>query len=375
MRTLQWYDVNWSTTDMKVNGDLVVTGKFRVFGDWPQNLPDPKLAFLSSGGPGSVMVKKESYINGVPGMQSTALQRGRDYEFKLVLQARIPGRWHIHPTVMVQDAGPLVGPGKWIDVAGAASDFAYPVKTLDGRTIPDLSTWGVRTVVVWQLIWVAIGAFWLLWWVRRPMLIPRFREVAAGRIDKIITRQDVIAGAVVLVATVTLVVAGVNWAEAQYPRSVPLQAGRSITDPLPLADSDVSAKVVRAVYDVPGRSMKMTLLVKNNTPDVLEIGEFSSANVRFINPNSQKALDGVDKSYPPELVNHGLLVKDQKPLQPGETREIEIEATDAAWEVERLTSLLNDPDNRFGALIFFYSPDGVRRIAEISGPIVPNFIS
>jgi methane/ammonia monooxygenase subunit B len=220
------------------------------------------------------------------------------------------------------------------------------VKTLDGREIPDLSTWGVRTVVIWQLIWVALGAFWLLWWIRRPMLIPRFREVAAGRIDRIISRQDVIAGAVVLVATVTIVIVGVSWAEAQYPRSVPLQAGKAITDPLPLPDSEISVKVVRAVYDVPGRSMKMTLLVKNETPDVLEIGEFSSANVRFINANSAKALANVEESYPVELVNHGLIVKDDKPLQPGETREIAIEATDSAWEIERLTSLLNDPDNR-----------------------------
>ena len=66
----------------------------------------------------------------------------------------------------------------------------------------------------------------------------------------------------------------------------------------------------------------------------------------------------VDESYPPELVNHGLLVKDDRPLQPGESREIDVEATDAAWEIERLTSLLNDPDNRFGALLFFYTPNG-----------------
>ena len=76
MRTLQWYDVKWSTTDMKVNDDLVVTGKFRVFGDWPVNLPDPNLAFLSTGGPGSVMVKKESYIDGVPGSAVDRLAKG-----------------------------------------------------------------------------------------------------------------------------------------------------------------------------------------------------------------------------------------------------------------------------------------------------------
>jgi len=206
------------------------------------------------------------------------------------------------------------------------------------------------------------------------MLIPRFREVAAGRVDRIISRADVVAGALLLVTTVTLVVVGVSWANAKYPRTIPLQAGKSITEPLPLPDGEVSVRVVRAVYDVPGRSMKMTLRVKNETPDVLEIGEFASANVRFLNEKSQRALDQVDSDYPPDLVNHGLIVKDPQPLQPGETREIEIEATDAAWETERLTALLNDPDNRFGALIFFYSPDGARRIASVTGPIVPHFL-
>jgi len=374
MRTLEWYDVKWSTDEMKVNDDLVVTGKFRVFGDWPQNLADPTLAFLSTGGPGSVMVKKESYINEVAAQNSTGLQKGRDYSFKLVLQARIPGRWHIHPTVLVHQAGPIVGPGKWVDVGGATADFVYPIKTLDGRTIPDLSTWGFRTVVIWQGLWAAIGLFWLLWWMRRPMLIPRFREVASGHAGRLITRADMFVGAAILVGTVTIVVAGVSWADTEYPRSIPLQAGKMQTDPLPLPDSEVSVKVLRATYDVPGRSMKMTLLVKNETPDVLEIGEFTSANVRFVNEKSETALRNVDEGYPSDLVNHGLVVKDDKPIQPGETREIVVEATDSAWEVERLTSLLNDPDNRFGALIFFYTPEGVRRIAEISGPIIPNFL-
>ncbi len=50
-----------------------------------------------------------------------------------------------------------------------------------------------------------------------------------------------------------------------------------------------------------------------------------------------------------------------------------LEATDAAWEVERLTSLINDPDNRVGALVFFFDADGNRSISTLSGPIVPFF--
>ena len=53
---------------------------------------------------------------------------------------------------------------------------------------------------------------------------------------------------------------------------------------------------------------------------------------------------------------------------------MDVEATDAVWENERLTSLLNDPDNRVGGLLFFYDDAGERHIANLSGAIVPVFM-
>ncbi len=60
--------------------------------------------------------------------------------------------------------------------------------------------------------------------------------------------------------------------------------------------------------------------------------------------------------------------------QPGQMRTLKVSATDAAWETERLTSFLNDPDSRFGAMLFFFEPDGTRRIATVGGPIIPTFV-
>ena len=175
-------------------------------------------------------------------------------------------------------------------VAGAAADFAYPLKTLDGRTIPDLSTWGVRTVVIWQLLWVAIGAF-LAALVDTTSHAHSPLPRGGGRQNRQDDNaSDVIVGAVVLVATVTIVIGGVSWAEAEYPRSVPLQAGKCEPTRCRCRMVKSQSRFVQATYDVPGRSMKLTLLVKNETPDVLEIGEFSSANVRFINAKSENAL-------------------------------------------------------------------------------------
>lgn len=58
---------------------------------------------------------------------------------------------------------------------------------------------------------------------------------------------------------------------------------------------------------------------------------------------------------------------------PGETRRINIDATGVAWEIERLHSLLNDPDSSHGALLFFYDSNGKRIVNEVYGQILPTF--
>jgi methane/ammonia monooxygenase subunit B len=42
MRTIMWYDVQWSTERVKVNEEMTLIGKFHVFEDWPVSvLPPP----------------------------------------------------------------------------------------------------------------------------------------------------------------------------------------------------------------------------------------------------------------------------------------------------------------------------------------------
>jgi methane/ammonia monooxygenase subunit B len=373
MRTLQWYDVKWSTDKINVNGEVVVAGKFRVFEDWPQNLALPDAVFLSSGGPGSVFVKKESYIDEVPAIQSTSLTRGRDYAFKLVLIGRYPGYYHLHPTLMVHTAGPLIGPGQWVQIEGTNADFIYPVKTLTGVEIPNLATWGVSNVVTWYAIWIGIALFWLLWWLRKPLLLPRAAALAAGREDVLITRSDTIVAGIVFVGTIVLVIYGFRSAEAKYPVTIPLQAGKTVTPPLPEEAEKIKVDTLKATYDVPGRSMGMRLRIENGSSAPVRIGEFTSASVRFINAAVPEAGEAV-KGYPKDLHNNGLHVSNDAPINPGEVREVQVDATDAAWTVERLDSLLNDPDNRFGGLLFFYDQSGKRYISNVDGSIVPKFI-
>jgi methane/ammonia monooxygenase subunit B len=67
------------------------------------------------------------------------------------------------------------------------------------------------------------------------------------------------------------------------------------------------------------------------------------------------------------------VLSDDTDIKPGETRRLRIEATDAAWEIERLTSFLTDVDSKIGGLLFFFDTQGNRYITEVGGPILPVF--
>lgn len=374
-RTIHWYDVSWTNEKLKVNDTITVEGKFRLLSDWPDAVSQPQLTFLSNGSPSAVLTRVESYINGVPAQQSTKnLVVGRDYSFKIVMKGRVPGEWHLHPILNIHGAGPIVGPGKWVTVDGNMADFKESVTTMDGNKIDDLQTYGVGRVQMWQAGYALIAVAWLLWWLRRPLLISRWLVLQKGREDLLVTRTDnkVAAGLFVLVLLVVIV--GYTKVVAEFPRLVPLQGGTSYTPPLPEAPSGVAIELKRAEYDVPGRSMRLSIEMKNNTDQALDIGEFTTANLRFINKKLPVAVAAVKASFPKDLIPaNGLLVDNSAPLAPGETRVVKLEATDVAWELERLVSFLSNVDSRTGGLIFFYDAKGNRYISEVYGAILPVF--
>jgi methane/ammonia monooxygenase subunit B len=374
-RTAQWYDVKWSTDKLDVNERITITGKFRLFGDWPDAVQPPHTVFVSNATPGPVLVRVESYLNDVPARQSFAnLEIGRDYEYRMVMQARIPGRYHVHPMIAIKGSGPLVGPGKWVEIGGNLADFKFGVATLAGEQIDDLQSWGVSNALAWHAMWLVVAVLWVLWWVRRPLLIPRYIALKKEREDLLTTSLDLKVAIGFLVLTIALAIIGFRWAQARFPKTVPLQAGTMKTPPLPFTPSPLTAQVKQAHYDVPGRSMRLVVDVRNTGDRPLSIGEFSTASIRFVHPKLPAARANVDAGYPPELLaRSGLNLSSDAPLAPGERREIKLDATDASWEIERLTSFLNDVDSKFGGLLFVFDDTGKRYITEIGGPVVPVF--
>lgn len=374
-RTIQWYDVKWSTEKINVNETVSVTGKFHLMADWPDAVSKPDLVFMSNATPGAVMTRVESYINDMPAQQSLKnLEVGRDYTFKMVMKGRIPGRWHFHPMLNINGAGPIVGPGSWVQVAGSASDYRHSVTTIDGAVIEDTQNYGVSRVLMWQIGYLLIAVAWLLWWLRRPLLIPRWLAVQKGLDDLLVTRTDDKVAAGFLILVLVVVIGGYINVKEAYPRVVPLQAGSLYTPPLPEKPKLVSVKFRKAEYDVPGRSMRMSIEVTNNAARSVRLGEFSTASLRFVNNALPAAVAAVDPDYPKDLLpSSGVVVERDAPIAPGETRVINMDATDAAWELERLVGFLTNVDSRIGALLFFYDDKGDRHITSVAGPILPVF--
>ena len=371
MRTIHWYDLKWSKEVVKVNDTVEITGKFHVFEGWPETVDAPESAFLNIGIPGPVFIRKESYVGGQLVPRSVRLEIGKTYDFKVVLKARRPGDWHVHTMMNVQGGGPIIGPGKWITIEGSMADFKNPLTTLTGATI-DLENYNLENTYFWHTFWYVFGLAWMIYWCRRPVFLPRFLMVNAGRADELVSDTDKKIGLLFAAATVLVVIFAMSSANSKYPITIPLQAG-TMRGIKPNADekSTVSVKVEDATYRVPGRAMRMKLVIKNNGSAPVRLGEFYTASVRFLDSDVFRDTTG----YPEDLLaEDGLSVSDNSAIAPGETRTVEVQASDAAWEVYRLADIIYDPDSRFAGLLFFFDAAGNRTITQIDAPLIPSFM-
>jgi methane/ammonia monooxygenase subunit B len=369
MRSIQWYDMKWQPKVTKVNDIATMTGKFHLAEDWPRAVGKPGRAFFNVGSPSPVFVRLSTKLNGHPTFISGPLEIGRDYEFEVKLKARIPGRHHMHAMVNVKDAGPIAGPASWMNISGSWDDFTNPITTLTGKNI-DLETFNFSNGIFWHLVWLGLGCFWIGYFVAKPMFLPRSRVLLAYGDELLTSPMDRKVGMAVAILTCALVWGGYRYTESVHPYTVPIQAGESKVEPMPIAPNPVAIKITHANYDVPGRALRVTMEITNNGDSAVSIGEFTTAGVRFVNKLGQSHLD---PDYPRELVATGLTMDDDRGIQPGETREVKMEAKDALWEVQRLMALLGDPESRFGGLLMTWDEQGNRYINSIAGAVIPVF--
>ncbi|PPD42223.1 MAG: methane monooxygenase/ammonia monooxygenase subunit B [Methylobacter sp.] len=371
MRTIHWFDLNWSKEEVAVNDTMTISGKFFVFSGWPETVDKPEISFLNIGIPGPVFIRAGSWIGGQLVPRSVSLELGETYDFKVLLKARRPGDWHVHTMLNVKGGGPIIGPGKWVTVTGSMKDFTNPITTLTGETI-DLETYNLDNTYFWHAFWYALGLAWMGYWMKKPMFVPRSIAVESGKADSLISGTDRKVAMGFAAGTIAIVAMSMSSTNEQYPVTTPLQAGllRGIKS-IEMPATSVAVKVEDATYRVPGRAMQMTLTITNNGDSAIRLGEFNTAGVRFMDANVAQDETG----YPDDLLaEEGLTVSDNSPLAPGQSRTVQVTASDAAWEVYRLADLIYDPDSRFAGLLFFYDEAGKRQLITIDAPLIPTFI-
>ena len=376
MRTINWYDIDISPASVAVGELVTVKGRFRPSKRWPRQIPslDGKV-FLNVGTGGPNFVRLDSNIDGISAIQSTTLELGKDYSFDMTLKARRPGRFHVHPILNVLDAGGMVGPGRWVEITGSQADFENKVGTMFGREV-NLENYGLANILAWHIVWFVIGGAWVFYWIRkRPLLVSRFRAVEEVNArgddpDELISRRDITAAAIFLTVTLVVIVISFAVGERNAPITIPLRTAETeMPDDKPYPDSNVKVKIQEASYRIPGRSFKMRLSVENSGDTPLEVSEFLTANVRFINP-SVKTVTPLDEH---DLVASNGLRVEGGAVNPGETKILEVFAEDALWETQRLTRMINDPDSIIAGLLFFRGENDSREIVEVAGSLLPIF--
>ncbi len=375
MRTVHWFDTQVTPTKAKVGDTVTITGKFIPSLFWPETLPSiATMAYLNVGVPGPTFLRVHSEVNGVPMMRSTAFPLGKVYEYKVVLRARISGRYHVHPLINVEDAGSLIGKGTWVEVdkADTSAPFVNNTTTLTGETV-DLETHGLRGVIAWHLVWLAMGIAWLLFWlIRRELFIPRFMRIRAmgvERANELLTKKDFFVSAIFFTATLAIILTGYLWAERKYPITIPLQTGKVDVEGLEIPTGGLKIVVDNASYKLDGRSLTIHAKMTNNGERPMRIGELITANIRFMNP---KVAEGKVVEGEEMIARKGLAVSVDV-INPGETKDVVLAAVDTLWEQYRMTGLILDPDSRFAGLVFYNDDQGNRYYQEVGGAVLPSF--
>ena len=372
MSTVHWFDIALSTVKLGVNDELLITGSFMPSRHWPEHVSSIEdTAFLNIGVPGPSFIRLDSRVNGVPMIRSTRFMRGELYHFEMRLKARRPGRYHIHPVINVKDTGPIIGPGRWVEVGGNADDFEHHITTLLGNRI-DLERYGFANAAGWGAFWIVVGLAWFGYWLSKcPLVVPRFRrrDELGDNADEMITLTDRRVALFFMIFPLVMIVGGYQYAQAKWPITTPLQTGRVHTPPAEREADDVAVRLIEARYRIPGRSFRIEMEVTNRSDSPITVGEMAAGNLRFIN----SAVLQVEPADEDDLVAPDSLSVEGGPVQPGETRSIVIYADDALWETQRMTTMIKSPDANVAALLFFFGTDGTRHLVEIGGPMIPVF--
>lgn len=362
LSTVLFYDVHFSTTNVQVGDELTITGKFRIMDSWPDHtIAPPDIAYLTVSEPGPVFLAEERSVSGQFTPESFKIEKGETYPFKIVLQARKVGRWHVHPALAAKGTGLLLGQGEYVNVRPGGA-VANDLLLDSGQTV-DLNTFGLGQVVTWHLVGAAIGIVWLLYWIRRPVLA-RFLEVMEGRSEKLVGKRDRVLGLLLVAAVFAAGIIGNVYTNSHAPHTVPLQVARITAQPEAEStlDSALHVKIDSATYapePKPTLTLQVTATNSGDTPTHLSQIQFGETTLT----DSQGDSDEKFTTSPQGVV------------APGATETFAVTVAGKFLKDKNLIPI-DEAQIRITGLLFFEDPSGQRsevEVNELTSAIRPDF--
>lgn len=358
MKTAAWQDVRFSSNKVSQGEQLVITGKVKVLEAWPATLARPELGYINVSASGPHFVMKERTINGHPAPASFSLEKGAMYEFRMVLEGRTPGYWHVHPTLYVLHTGGLIGPGQWTTVAAVPGGYRNVVTLFNGQTI-NLDTYATGWVFWFSFAGFIPGVWWMLWWTMKHRTVTNLAvTVLSGKVSLndpgedigLITKADHKTSTLIAVITVALLVAGWLYMDLNWPTRIPQQVVRFTPPPLAEPAQFAQVKGAKATYDPRSDTAVIETQVTNTGSQPMQLVGFTTANLSFE--------QGKQLTAEPAVV------------KPGQTAMVKITIRDKVWREERLIPI-DKSQMGIGGLLIFES-GGKQNAVTTEAPVRPT---
>jgi len=353
--TTAFYDVQITPTTVQVGQPVTITGKVQILGTWPYTLPAPEVGYVTAVVPGPQLALVDRTINGQEAPGSILIKREGVYDFKMVLEGREPGRWHVHPGFAVQSVGTLIGPGEWITVLPTPGGFHLPVPLATTGKPIDVETLGSGFVWWWAFVGLIPGLIWMVYWtVPKPTVTRLAVNVQIppsddGRDIGLVTAADHrwcdwLAGITVLI----LVVGWVAVTNA-YPVRIPQQTDWFVPTPPSPQPRLAEVQALEATYTEPDPmkpgTLVMNVQVKNVGSSPLKVTRYVMAMATFLRTDAAGPMTG-----PQDFVEKALTVDPNTPIAPGETRTLRLTVASTLFHTERLIPY-QDPQQQIAGLL------------------------
>jgi methane/ammonia monooxygenase subunit B len=369
--TVAYYDVHITPTAVKVGEPVTITGSVKILESWPYTLDPPQTAYVTPVVPGPCFALIERIVNGESSPGSIIVDKGGIYQFKMVMLARNPGHWHVHPGIAVQGTGTLLGPGEWVDVKPSGQPFKLDVTLLNGKTV-DLEHFGGAFVWWWSFAGFIVGLIWMLYWTVPKRTVTRLAVTLqlpvnddAPDIGLITARDhmwmDLLAGVIVL-----MLIVGWVYMAAKYPVRLPQQTVRFTPDTISPGAGLVAVHPKGSTFDEKTDTLVINFQVKNNSPSPISLKEYIMAMTTFVNGDKQE----IAMAGPGEFMGH-LTVEPDGPIAPGETKNLTLTMSNEIFLEERLIPL-HDPQQAIAGLLRFKDEQGKEELVTLKSVLVPT---